>query len=171
MSKQAPETKKVFIGVLGKPKGLKGEIRLHLYNPDTQLIQKDLAFYIEGEDKTFLVESLKPYQKSHLVQIQNHADINLVEKYKGRKVFVMRDQLEPLKEDEFYHVDLVGCTALDENGNTIGVIKEVLVTGANDVLSIEDENQKETLIPFVEEFVLHVDMDNQTIQVVIPEVV
>ncbi|MCB1198068.1 MAG: ribosome maturation factor RimM [Bdellovibrionota bacterium] len=164
------QDQKVFLGVLGKPRGLKGHIRLHLYNPDTTLIKKNLLFYIEGESASFIVESFAPYQKSHILTIRDHADVNLVEKLKGKKVFVLREQLQELDDNEYYHVDLIGLDVVNMQGLVIGVVTEVLATGANDVLCIEGKDGQEVLIPFVDEYVLDVKMDENRIEVIVPEV-
>ena len=101
--------------------------------------------------------------------------INDVEKYRGKSLFVTRDQAVKCEEDEYYIADLLGVKVLTEEGQVLGHIADVLQTGANDVYVIQAEEmsaaekipgrKKELLIPAIKECILNVDMEQRTMRV------
>lgn len=161
---------KIYFGKLGKPKGLKGELRLHLVNPDSDYCQPGNALYIEGMNDPLLIAECKPYQKCLLVTFEGFRDVDQASNLVGKKVFIHRDQLPASKDNEYYHVDLIGCQVWDQHQHLLGEVKEVLFTGANDVLSIKNQEGVETLVAFHKNYVLDVDLQNKTIKVFTPEV-
>ena len=64
-------------------------------------------------------------------------NINDIEKYKGCDLLVSRENAVPLEEGEFYLADIMGMPVIDEEERELGVIREVLQTGANDVYIIQ----------------------------------
>ena len=65
----------------------------------------------------------------------------------------------PLEKDENFVADLIGLTAITEDGQVLGKLKDVLFTGANDVYVVEMENGKEVLIPAIKQCILQVDLE------------
>ncbi|NLO40120.1 MAG: 16S rRNA processing protein RimM, partial [Ruminiclostridium sp.] len=72
------------------------------------------------------------------------------------------------EENEYFIADLIGCQVF-ENGVLLGRITDVLETGSNDVYVTEGGKYGEILIPALEQVVLRVDVENQQIDVVLPE--
>ena len=56
----------------------------------------------------------------------------------------------------------------DENGNFVGVLQEVLLTGANDVYVVKPENREEILLPAIESVILDVDLEKKVVTVRLP---
>ena len=76
----------------------------------------------------------------------------------GRKIFVERAELPELSENQFYWVDLVGLMVFTEHGVSLGIIEDLLETGANDVMVVR--GKRERLIPFVrDQVVKSVDLE------------
>jgi 16S rRNA processing protein RimM len=75
-------------------------------------------------------------------------DRSAAEALRGALVEIDRAALPPLDEGEYYHADLIGLPALDRDGNNIGTVAAVENYGAGDLLEIERENGKRSLIPF-----------------------
>ena len=93
---------------------------------------------------------------------------NDIEKYKGRDLLVTRENAIPLEEGEYYIADILGATVVTEDGETFGVLKDVLTTGANDVYVVEHEG-KEVLLPVIPDCVLSRNMDTKVVTVHIME--
>lgn len=83
---------------------------------------------------------------------------------RGYTVEIARSEFAPTEENEFYWADLVGMTVINREGLTLGTVKNLLETGANDVLVVHGEYGQK-LIPFVSQYVGHVDAGKQTITV------
>ncbi|MCB0271591.1 MAG: 16S rRNA processing protein RimM [Bdellovibrionales bacterium] len=162
---------KIFVGVLGKTKGLQGWIRIHLHNPDSALMTPGTVLHVENHHPSALeIEEVSHQAKAIVVRFKNFTEISNVEPLVSQKIFVYRDQLPELDGQEYYHVDLEGCTVVDENQQHRGKIANVISTSANDVLSVIDENGAETLIPFVKAFIERVDLTKKTVFVTWPKV-
>lgn len=83
---------------------------------------------------------------------------------RGYTVEIARSEFAPAGENEFYWADLVGMTVVNQEGLTLGTVDNLMETGASDVLVIHGEYGQK-LIPFVSQYVGHVDTDKRTISV------
>ena len=70
-----------------------------------------------------------------------------------------------LGPDEYFITDLIGLQVLTEDGEALGVLKDVLETGANDVYVVEMKNGRELLIPAIKDCILDVDTEQGTMTV------
>lgn len=100
-----------------------------------------------------------------IVKFAGMNDINEVEKYKGAKLYVTRENALELREDEYYFADLAGLTVQTEEGNVLGTVKDILQTGANDVYVVSRENQKELLLPAIKDCIRKIDLTSGTMTV------
>ncbi len=82
---------------------------------------------------------------------------------RGQEIAVNREELPDTEEGEYYWEDLVGLAVVNREGQELGKVSKLLETGANDVLVVKGE--KEILIPFVEAYVLKVDLAQGRIEV------
>ena len=89
---------------------------------------------------------------------------------KGVQLFADRDRLPSLPDDEFYHADLIGLTAQDTGGVTLGTVRAVHNHGAGDMLEILGPGMKSALlVPFTLAVVPTVDLAARRIVVDMPE--
>ena len=79
--------------------------------------------------------------------------------YKGRDLWVPREEAQELDEDEYYIADLLGMKVLLEDGSEFGTLKNVMETGANDVYQIRLKDGRQLLLPAIKECVLDVDVE------------
>ncbi len=85
--------------------------------------------------------------------------------YKGKALYVTREHAVKLKKNEYFIADLIGMEVSTEDGAYLGVLKEVIQTGANDVYEVEMEHGKSVLIPAIRQCILHVDTENNKMTV------
>ena len=88
-------------------------------------------------------------------------NINDIEKYKGKSLYVTRENAVRLKKDEYFIADLVDMQVFLEDGTPFGVLTDVMKTGANDVYCIQTQEHGEVLIPAIGECILDVDVEGQ----------
>ncbi|WP_128894265.1 ribosome maturation factor RimM [Longirhabdus pacifica] len=111
------------------------------------------------------ISSTRVHKHMYILHLEQFNNINDVEKYKGGMLKVTSDQLLELDEDEYYFHQIVGCEVLTDEGELLGVVKEILTPGANDVWVVKREQGKDLLVPYIDDVVLDVDMDQKKITV------
>jgi len=155
------------IGKIVAAHGIKGEIVIHPYNPDgdeslfTQAVNKQAEpchIKIRGHKKQQIIAAMK-----HIIT-RNDA-----EALRGQELFVPREMLPEVEEEEFYHADLVGLKALNANRDELGQVVGVYNYGAGDIIEIRDKNGKEEMFPFTKETVPEIDIKGGYVVVVPPE--
>mgnify|MGYP000133330403 FL=1 len=87
------------------------------------------------------------------------------EKLKGATVKIPPEDALPLEEGEYYIRDLYDMNVVTDEGENLGIIKDILFTGANDVYVVKPEKGKDILIPAIKECILDVDVENKKMTV------
>lgn len=151
------------IGVITSTHGIKGEVKVFPTTDDNNRFKKLKECFIEYKNELIPVKAkgCKFFKNMVILRFEGIDDINDVEKYKQCKLFVDREHAVPLEEDEYYMTDLIDMSVVTEDGASIGTLKEIIPTGANDVYVVVDEAGKELLLPAIKECILLVDMEQR----------
>jgi 16S rRNA processing protein RimM len=104
-----------------------------------------------------------------IVKFKGIDDMDAAEALKNLYLKVDRKSAVKLPEDAFFICDLIGCEVLEESGRRLGMIKDVLKTGSNDVYFVEDEDKKTVLIPALKAVVREVSVKDRRMVVKLPE--
>ncbi|HIT85670.1 MAG TPA: 16S rRNA processing protein RimM [Candidatus Ornithomonoglobus intestinigallinarum] len=158
------------VGKIINTHGLRGDVKVMPWTDTPEDFEDIPVVYIKRKDETekLTVSKIK-YQKNNLiVKFKEINDINEAEKYKGITLLADRDDLWELEEGVYYIADLIGLDVYDENGR-IGVIADVLNTGANDIYDVKREGKKNLLLPVIDEVVKEVDLENGRVTVHVME--
>ena len=115
------------------------------------------------------IETVKFFKQFVIVKFKGIDNINQIEKYKGCDLLVTREQAVPLEENENFIVDLIGMKVVTEEGEVLGILTDVLQTGANDVYVVETEQKKEVLLPAIPSCIRKVDVEEAVMTVHILE--
>ena len=115
------------------------------------------------------VESVKFFKQFAIVKFKGMDDISAVEKYRKASILVARENAVRLKKDEYFIADLMGLKVRDEADAEIGVLRDVMETGANDVYVIDLTDGRELLLPAIKQCVLEVDVEGGFIKIHILE--
>ena len=103
------------------------------------------------------------------MKFKNYDNINDIERYKGKNLYVTRENAVKLKRDEYFIADLIGLEVYDEDDQHLGMLTNVIETGANDVYEVKFEDGREVLFPAIKQCILDVDMENRKMKVHIME--
>lgn len=140
----AHEPAPLELGVILKPHGLRGEVKvkLHFAGSDSfDHARHVLLVAPDGKRSTRRVLSVRPTGKAILLGLEGVDDCNAAEALRGSRLLVERSELPPLEPGEYYLADLVGCRVeLTEAGGgprLIGVVKQVRPDPSVDTLVIE----------------------------------
>tara|TARA_Y100000817_G_scaffold200750_1_gene157104 strand:- start:54 stop:578 length:525 start_codon:yes stop_codon:yes gene_type:complete len=154
------------LGKIIKPHGVKGELKVFLYNDRSSTLKEGLYIWFKLDEKfvKYSVLNLRGVtKKSQILKIKEVDTFDKAMIISKKEFFVSRNDFEELDENSFYLNDLIGCDVFDEKNQSLGKILDVLNFPANDVLLISYED-KEIMVPFVEDFILLFDLDNRLVK-------
>jgi 16S rRNA processing protein RimM len=145
---------RIVLGRIGRPHGLDGSVRLEGHGGAVPL-SSGMDVEVAGEPAR--LESVKGTGDRPIVRLSLAGDRAGAEALRGRDVAIPAERLPEPAEDEWYHVDLVGCRAV-AGGRDLGEVVDVLSYPANDVLVVRRGGAEDLLAPFVADVVLDVDV-------------
>ncbi len=136
MRPDQPVTLAVVIGA----HGVTGEVRLKVF-------AEDLGPHGVFNDGALTLKSLRPGSNGMIARLAEVTDRNAAEALRGTALTVSRAALPPLEEGEYYHVDLIGLSAVTAAGAALGRVVAVDNFGAGDVIEIEKPDGKRFMVP------------------------
>ncbi len=150
---------RIIVGSLAGAFGVHGDVRVKSYCAEPDAIA-DYTPLTRSDGKTITTLVLKGMAKGALIaRVDGITTKEEADALKGVDLFAARDQLPSLPDDEFYHTDLMGLTAVDTGGAELGRVKAVQTNGADDLLEIVGPGLKDTvLVPFTKAIVPTVDL-------------
>lgn len=155
------------VGAITSTHGIRGEVKVFPTTDDVNRFKKlkEVVLDTGKEQITLEIQGVKFFKQFVILKFKGIDNINDIEKYKRCPLYVTRENAVKLEKDEYFIADIVGSTVEDEDGNVLGTLKDVIVTGANDVYVVENEDGKELLFPAIKECVLNVDVEQAKITV------
>ena len=138
--------RKIALAAVAGAHGVKGELRLKLFSDSVESLSRHDKLFVGGVQRRLL--SIRDTGKNAVARFEGFGDRSAAEALRGSLVEVDRSALPALDEGEYYHADLIGLTAVDRDGTSVGVVIAVENYGAGDLLEIELEGGKTSLIPF-----------------------
>lgn len=164
---------KIQVGAISSTHGLKGEVYVYPTTDDVGRFEDLSRVLISrgGEYISFDVEYVKFFKGRPIVKFKGLDRIEDVERLKGTPLWVPREEALPLEEGEYFIGDLIGCVVYLEDGSRLGVLDDVMQTGANDVYVVKKDEGGEVLIPVTYECVLAIEPERERIVVhLLPEI-
>lgn len=158
---------KLKIGTIVRGFGIKGEVKIKILTDvpqDRFKVKRKLITQLGGQELLLTVSSLRFHQDHALVTFTGYPDLTSIEPLVGAHLYVNVADIDTSLQEGFYSFQLIGLKALDQDGNLLGVISEVMPTNANDVLRIKTD-KNDILVPYLPVFVKEVDLKNETIKV------
>ena len=155
------------VGVISSTHGVRGEVKVYPTTDDPARFKKLKKVILDmgREQRELAIESVKFFKNMVILKFKGIDNINDIEKYKGCDLLVSRENAVPLEEGEFYLADIMGMPVIDEEERELGVIREVLQTGANDVYIIQKKRGGEILLPAIPSCILDIDFENNRMKV------
>jgi 16S rRNA processing protein RimM len=153
--------KLLLVGKVIKPHGFKGLIRVWSYartgesflHSGTVFLKRDSQDPIE-----YRVLDVKPHKNIFLMRIEGLDNFEKADSFKGADILVDKDHLRRNSDDEYYWFELIDLRVYLDTGKYLGMIKEIIPTGSNDVYVVK-LNDSEFLIPALQDVVKKIDLD------------
>lgn len=155
----------IVIGKLRRPHGLKGDMLMEVHTDFPERLQPGVEVYIGEDFKAERVRECRWHGKLMRIAFDTLDTPEDVGFFRNQYVYVPADSSPQLPAGEYYHHQLIGLNVVDQQNKMIGMINQILVTGANDVLLVEDQNGKEILLPLIDEVVLEINLDLSEVRV------
>lgn len=148
------------IGKIVNTQGIKGEMRVI---PTTDIVERfelldEIYIDKKGNLEKYDVQSIRYHKQFVLLKLKGIDDMTTAERYKESLVKIPEQWAIPCEADEYYIRDLYDMTVIDEDNNELGIIKDIIFTGANDVYVVKPKEGKDILIPAIKECILKVDV-------------
>lgn len=163
--------KQLQVGVISSTHGVRGEVKVFPTTDDVKRFKDLKHIYLDtGKEQMSLeIEGVKFFKQFAILKFKGIDNINDIEKYKGRPLFIDREDAVELEEDEYYIADMIGISVFTEDGEEFGTLKDVMETGANDVYIIDSKDHGEVLLPAIKDCVLDVNIEEGKMTVHIME--
>jgi 16S rRNA processing protein RimM len=160
----------VAVAKLGKAWGVRGELTVRLYNPDSDLAWAADAVHLRGEAFPLAWVSVQGWEDKAGKLLVKFEGVNTPHDAKALihlEILVPAEDLSEADEDEVFVHELLGMAVIDEKRGDIGRIVNVLTIGPNDVWVVQGDT--ETMIPAVGQFVRSVDREARVVHVLYEE--
>ena len=155
------------VGIISSTHGVRGEVKVFPTTDDMKRFKKlkDVLVDTGNEYLTLQVEGVKFFKQFAILKFKGYDNIDDIVKYKGKGLFVTRENAVKLQKDEYFIADLIGMHVINEDGTFTGTLKDVIETGANDVYVVLCEDGREVLIPAIKDCILSVSIDENIMKV------
>lgn len=155
------------VGAIANTHGIRGEVKVFPMTDDVSRFKKLKHVILDTgkEQKELAITQVKFFKNLVILKFQGFDNINDVEPWKGKPLYVTREDAVECEEDEYFIADLIGLSVKDEKGEDLGEISDVLTTGANDVYVIARPGSQDLLLPAIKQCILDVDMEQRTMRV------
>lgn len=148
------------VGKIVTTHGIRGEVKIQVITDNLSRFEKGSILYIGEEKEQIIVDNYRVQKNMVLLSFNGITNINDVLKYINKMIYVDIDEVRD--EDEIYYDDLIDCIVFVEE-QVIGVVSDVIEVPQGEILQIKKQNGKNVLVPFVDEFIVEVDIKNKKI--------
>ena len=154
------------VGVITTTHGVRGEVKVFPTTDPERFLDLEYVILDAGREmKKLEIRNVKFFKNLVILKFNGIDNINDIEMYKGRDLWVPREEAQDLDEDEYYIGDLIGMEVVLEDNTHFGTLKDVMETGANDVYVVETSDGEEILLPAIRDCILDVNVEEKRMTV------
>ena len=155
------------VGVITTTHGVRGEVKVYPTTDEPErFLDLDYVLLDTGRELRRLdIKNVRFFKNLAILKFDGIDNINDIEKYKGRDLWIPREEAQELDEDEYYIADLLGMKVLLEDGSEFGTLRDVMETGANDVYIVDSVKHGEVLLPAIKECIRSVDIEKEQMMI------
>lgn len=152
----------ICLGVITAAHGIRGEVKVKSFTGSPRDIDSYGPLRDQSGSRSFVIKVTGRAQDDLRVKIEGCDDRNSAEALKGTSLYVQRNSLPVLEEEEFYQADLIGLAVKTTSGQLIGEVAALYNFGAGDLIEIK-VNGKLEMLPFTKQYVPEIDIKNRYI--------
>ncbi|NBG89690.1 ribosome maturation factor RimM [Isachenkonia alkalipeptolytica] len=160
---------KILIGEIINVHGIKGGLKVRHLTDDLERFYDLDDLYIEDpktkEMQLFQIERVQLHKGFIILYLKGYGNINEVEHFKNRHLYIDKSQRKTLEEDTYFIQDLIGLEVESEKEGSLGVLEDVIQAGPSEVYVVRGEEYGEIMIPAAKEFIKEVDLEKGKMKV------
>lgn len=155
------------VGTLRRSHGIRGDMLMDLMTDFPERLKPGTFVYLGEDKKPLKIIRRRSHNDGLLLGFEGISNAEQTAKYRSQLVYVLAGDRPQLPDGEYYHHEVLGLNVVDEAGEALGIITEIIVTGANDVYVVNTDNPKgrEILIPAIQQVILNVDLEKKIMRV------
>lgn len=166
------------VGIITSPHGIKGEVKVYPTTDDPKRFKHLKQVLLDtGREKLVMeIESVKFFKNMVIVKFKGLDTPEDAQKYRQKELYVERKDAVKLQKDEYFIADLIGLRVEDEEGKSVGVLTDVITTGANDVYAVSFTEDSvygpaggEVLLPAIKQCILQISIEEEKMVVHVME--
>lgn len=156
---EADKPSYLAIGKLRRPHGVHGEIIMEIFTDFPERLRRGSLVYVGDDHQEIRLNSVRPNGTTLLISLAGYTTPETIGVYRNQIVYVPAADRPPLPEGEYYHHQIIGLKVITEEGRELGVIHEILETGANDVCVVRPAIGSDMLLPLIDPVVLEINLE------------
>lgn len=163
----SPDGEPVYlaVGFLRRAHGVHGEIMMDVHTDFPERLRSGRKLFVGEKHKPVTLASVRTHAKGRLVKFEGVESPEEGAQYRNQWVYVRAADVPPLPAGQMYQHELFGFKVVDEDGNLLGELAEIIATGANDVYVVRDESGREILLPAIPSVILDLDREQRLMHV------
>ena len=148
------------VGVIANTHGIAGEVKVFPTTDDIKRFKKLKTVILEPEKENIVlhITQVKFVKNMAVLRFAEYNNINEIQGFRGKGLYITRDQAVPLAKNEYFIADLIGLRVYSTEGEDLGELTDVITTGANDVYVVKNTDGSELLLPAIRQCVKEVDL-------------
>lgn len=155
------------VGVISSTHGIAGVVKVFPTTDDVKRFKKlkEVILDTGKERMTLHICQVKFFKQMVILKFKEFQNINEVERFRGKSLYVTRENAVKLQKDEYFIADMIGMRVVSTEGEELGTLTDVLQTGANDVYVVEQNGASQLLLPAIKDCILDIDMEQMVMTV------
>lgn len=155
------------VGVITSTHGIRGEVKVFPTTDDPKRFDylEEVIVDMKREPVKLEIEGVKYFKQFVILKFKGYDNINDIQQFVKKDLLVTRENAVELEEGEFFICDLVGLKVVTDEGEELGVLKDIMQTGANDVYVVGMKDGSEVLIPSIPQCILEKNPEEGYIRV------
>ena len=150
------------IGLIVKPQGIKGEVKIQPLTDDINRFKKLKEVVID--DKNYRVLKATVGGGTVFLALSGIADRDTAETFRGKFLFVTRENAVPLPKGRYFIADVIGCAVKTDAGELVGTVKEI-TSSRTDIFTVSTVDNRIMRFPFLKDLVISVDVSEKIVTV------
>ena len=155
------------VGTLRRSHGIRGDLLVDVITDFPERLKPGTLVYLGDKKQPLKITRRKPHNDGLILGFEGVNTAEQTANYRTQMIYVKADDRPSLPDGEYYHHQVLGLKVIDEGDNLLGLISEIIVTGANDVYVVKTEGTpaREILIPAIQQVILDVNLADKIMRV------